>query len=113
MSGIKYCPNCQKEHNINQTKCECGYEFVVIEKPDENVSTNTTIIVDKVPGFVWSWVGFLSPIAGLVLYILWKEKWPERAKRAGKVALYTTIIITVLVIIAILLFIGYKNGQVI
>lgn len=113
MSNIKYCPNCQKEHSADATKCSCGYEFVIIEKVDETVSTNTTVLVDRVPGFVWSWIGFLCPIAGLVLYIVWKQKWPDRSRRAGTVALYTTITLAVIAVIALLLIRGYYKGQVI
>ena len=113
MSNIKYCPNCQKEHNIDETKCSCGYEFVMVEKVDETVSTNTTVIVDRVPGFLWSWVGFFSRIAGLILYIVWKKKWPERSKRAGSVALYSAIVLTVILVVVLLLIRGYHNGQVI
>lgn len=113
MSNIKYCPNCQAENNLEETKCSCGYEFVNIKKVDETVSTNTTVIVDRVPGFVWSWIGFLSPIAGLILYLVWRNKWPERSKRAGSVALYTAIVVAVLAVVAVALAIGYRNGQVV
>lgn len=113
MEKIKYCPNCQKEHSVDDTKCSCGYEFVIKEEVDETVSTNTTVIVDNVPDFVWKLVSIFCPIAGLVLYIVWRQKWPERVKILGKFSLGMGIFYTLAIIFTIFVLIGLKTGDVV
>lgn len=51
--------------------------------------------------FGWSFVGFCIPIVGLILYLIWKDEMPLRAKSAGKGAL-TKVITTVLIYILLL-----------
>ena len=113
MSNIKYCPECQKENDVNATKCECGYEFVIKEVEDEIASTNTIVFVDRVPQFLWKLVGFFCPIAGLVLYILWKKKWPERSKNAGKFALTSVILTVVVIALTIFVVVGLATGDIV
>lgn len=43
------------------------------------------------PSFGYAVLGFLIPIAGLILYLVWKEQTPLRAKSAGKGALIGVI----------------------
>lgn len=113
MNSIKYCPNCQKENPVDQKTCSCGYEFVVKEVVDETVSTNTTIIVDNVPSFVWKIVSFFCPIAGLVLYFKFKENFPERSRICKKTSIGTLIFIGVSIIIIIAIIIGFLTGDIV
>lgn len=114
MSDQKYCPNCQKLQPIDSAVCDqCGYEFVIVEKKDENVSTNTKTFVDPIPLWIWKLISYVCPVAGLVLYIVWLKKYPERSRAAGKAALTMTIILVVVIVIIIALAIGFKNGQVV
>lgn len=113
MNNIKYCPNCQKEHDAAETKCSCGYEFVIKEVVDETVSTNTTVFVDNAPEFLWKLISIICPIAGLVLYIIWKQKWPTRSKICGKYSLGMGIFWTVTIVLTIIVLIGYKTGAIV
>ncbi len=51
-------------------------------------------------------LGFIFPIVGLILYLVWKEDYPLRAKSAGKGALISVILSAVLVVLYFLLIGG-------
>jgi predicted nucleic acid-binding Zn ribbon protein len=68
-----YCPKCGNAVKVNQTVClQCGTSL------HSEVDTN-----EKSETLVWGVLGFLVPIAGLVLYLAWKENKPKSAKSAG------------------------------
>lgn len=48
-------------------------------------------------------LGFFIPLVGLILYLVWKNTLPKRAKAAGKGALISVILGFVLVILYIIL----------
>ncbi len=48
------------------------------QKPDEG-------------GFLWGLLGFFVPVAGLILYLIWKDEKPRTAKAAGMGALVSLI----------------------
>lgn len=52
--------------------------------------------------FLWSLLGFIWPLVGLILYLVWKDSKPVSSKQAGKGALIGVI---VQVVCGILLFI--------
>lgn len=58
---------------------------------------------DDASSFGWGLLGFLIPIAGLILYLVWKDEYPLRAKSAGKGALSAVILYVLLVILYIVL----------
>lgn len=113
MTNIKYCPNCQKTNDIEAKNCECGYEFFIKEVEDEIASTNTTVIADPVPEFVWKLISIVCPIAGIILAVLWKEKWPERKKILFKVSLGMLIFIAVMILLTIFVLVGLKTGDIV
>lgn len=114
MEKTKVCPKCMKEQNIKNEKCEdCGFEFHV--KPEEDevaVSSNTTVIDDRTPLILWQFISFIFPPAGFVFYVLWHEKWSNRSKASGKMALTMSIVWFVAGVIYLLIAIGIKNGDV-
>lgn len=58
------------------------------------------------PSFGYAALGFFIPVAGLVLYLVWKEQTPLRAKSAGKGALAGVIVwISLSILMAILAFV--------
>ncbi len=68
-----YCSKCGNDVKANQTVClQCGTSL------HSDIDTN-----EKTETFVWGLLGFLVPIAGLVLYLAWKENKPKSAKSAG------------------------------
>lgn len=113
MTNIKYCPNCQKENHVEAKNCQCGYEFFIKEVVDEMASTNTTVIADPVPEFVWKLIGIVCPIAGIILGCLWKTKWPERKKILFKFSIGMLIFLGVVVALTIFVVIGKATGDIV
>lgn len=60
--GVAVCSNCKAILNPNVTK------------PVEN-SNNMSIL--------WGVLGFLVPLLGLILFLVWREEKPKDAKAAG------------------------------
>jgi len=80
---MPYCPNCGTQVNENQDVClNCGKTL----KSVFNVNINDT------GGFVWGLLGFFVPLAGLVIYLLWKDEKPRTAKACGTGALISVIL---------------------
>lgn len=90
--GNSYCPNCGKETNAGAAAClNCGCSLATTNTASHGVSG-----VNDDGNLGWGILGFLIPIAGLVLYLMWKDTKPKTAKVAGKWALISFIIGTVL-----------------
>ena len=117
MEKIKYCPKCQKIHSIEETKCDCGFEFFVPEKQEEDqtvATSNTRVIVDNVPLGIWTFLSFITAsIAGWLFYFKFKETYPERSRHAkhGAVAFYITL--GIVIAIALFIIILDSKGRVI
>lgn len=54
-------------------------------------------------GFGWGFLGFLIPLVGLILFLVWKDTKPKTAKAAGIGALVSVIAGIVLSIAAFVL----------
>lgn len=77
---MKYCSKCGKEIFDEAVICPyCGCSVSSSEKNDAS-------------SFGWAFLGFLIPIVGLILYLVWKDKTPLKAKSAGKGALIGFIV---------------------
>lgn len=85
---MKYCHKCGKELFDEAVICPgCGCEQEKITSLSDSSS------------FGWALVGFLVPIVGLILYLMWKDKTPLKAKSAGKGALVSAILSVVFFIL--------------
>ena len=84
-----FCPNCGKEISDLASVCvNCGATFSKsAQKADDSTSAG------------WWWLGFLVPIAGLIIWLTCKDETPNRAKKAGWGALISTIVSVALVIL--------------
>lgn len=81
---MKYCSNCGSNVNENAVVCvSCGAAIA---------NTQLTANGDT-GGFGYALLGFLIPIVGLVLYLIWKDTKPKSASAAGKGALTSVILI--------------------
>ena len=58
---------------------------------------------DDRSSFGWGLLGFFIPLAGLILYLVWRTEYPLRAKSVGKGALVSVILYAVLVVLYIIL----------
>lgn len=73
---MKYCSHCGKELMDEAVICPyCGYGVKGSSAVDDTPSTGLNII------------SFLFPLIGLILYIVYNEKAPEKAKEIGKWAI--------------------------
>lgn len=97
-SMAKYCRNCGAELKENQAVClKCG---AMVEDVNKSVS------VEDDGNIGWGFLGFFVPIAGLVLYLIWKDKAPKNARMAGKGALISVIIEAVSVVFVLIIYFG-------
>lgn len=74
--GTKFCPYCGASQN--------GVS-----------STNA----NDTGSFGWAVLGFFIPLAGLILYLVWKDTQPKNANQAGKGALTMVILNAVLIVV--------------
>ena len=72
---MKFCSKCGKEIVDEAVVCpSCGCSVSQVEANDA-------------PSMGFAVIGFFIPIVGLILYLLFKDKTPLKAKSAGKGAL--------------------------
>ncbi len=92
---MKYCSKCGKEIMDEAVVCPgCG--CLQDNKPVQSQNDQSS--------FGWALLGFCVPVAGLILYLIWKDNTPLKAKSAGKGALASVIVsIVVYIIYAVIL----------
>ena len=92
-----YCYNCGKEIDDKAVVCvQCGC----------SVTSKYTVDGDK-PSALLAILCFLIPVLGLIMYLIYDNKSPRRAKSVGKAALagfITSIVLSIL--LALLYFVG-------
>ena len=102
---MKYCSKCGKEimdEAVICPGCGCAQENNVQNNVQgNNVQGNSVPQIKEALSEVqkeawsnsgWSLLGFFIPIAGLILYLVWKETSPSKAKAAGYGALIGFVI---------------------
>ena len=84
-----FCKNCGKEIDDKAVVCpHCGV-----------ATGNTTSKPDDASSMGWAVLGFFFTLIGFILYLVWKQEDPLRAKSVGKGALIGLIVSVVLGII--------------
>ena len=79
-----FCKKCGKEIDSSAVVCpNCGCAT-------DNYNQNKSTEQDS-SSFGYAVLGFLIPLVGLILYLIWKDTTPLRAKSAGKGALVSVI----------------------
>lgn len=70
---MAYCRNCGAEINEYALTCpKCGAQ----QRTEPSASLDEG-------GFLWGLLGCCIPIAGLILFLVWKDTKPNTAKAAG------------------------------
>ena len=91
--ALIYCKECGKEISDTVTSCpHCGY----LNNKTQNESTNL-----EEENTVLNIISFLLPIVGLILYVIYLDSHPTRAKSIGKCALFGALLPIIFIISAI------------
>lgn len=97
-----YCKNCGRSVDDTSSYCNnCGAR--IDNKPNADVSEDNSNL-----GFAI--LGFFIPIVGFILFLIYEEKKPKRAKSAGKGALIGFITKIVLAIILVILYVVFATS---
>lgn len=97
-----YCKNCGRTVDDTSSYCNnCGAR--IDNKPNADVSEDNSNL-----GFTI--LGFFIPIVGLILFLIYEEKKPKRAKSAVKGALIGFITEIVLAIILVILSVVFATS---
>ena len=95
---MAYCRKCGAQIDDYAAVCpECG--------SPQNGAQNEPPVVDN-GGFLWGLLGCCIPIAGLILFLVWKDTKPRTAKAAGIGALVCVIAYVLLYVIAAVAGVG-------
>ena len=112
--GYAFCAYCGRKHSEGARFCPgCGKPVVKAAQagvredagwqapPDtgaaaaataaDTAAANGTENKNDAPSFGFALLGFIIPVVGLVLYLVWREETPLRAGSAGKGALFGVI----------------------
>lgn len=106
-----FCASCGKELSASEEFCsDCGKQRTIPAQGAQPTYQQPVYpqmgYVQDAPSGGMTALGFFFPIVGLILYLVWKEQTPLKAKSAGKGALIGVIVWTVLsVILAILAYV--------
>ena len=85
-----FCKNCGKEIDNNAYVCpSCG-----VKQVDD---TPKTVNADG-PSVGCGILGFLIPLVGLIMFIVWRKDFPQKSKSAGIGALVSIVLWVVIVI---------------
>ena len=87
---MKVCPYCHSYNLDTDLKCStCGLDISNVQPTNFNTTAKQSNPDDS--GSVgWGFLGFFIPIAGLILFIVWRNDKPKSSKAAG--ILYAFII---------------------
>ena len=78
-----YCSHCGNEVNDEAEICvKCGCRV----RPTKQTNN------DDASSLAYALLGFFIPIVGLILFLVWNDEYPLRAKSAGKGALINVIV---------------------
>ena len=88
---MKFCPNCGTQIEDNNLICvECGVEISkkspVIEKSIPKQMTNIEALDDNAAYrnvFLLVILGMLLPLVGVILYLIWRNSQPIKARAVG------------------------------
>ncbi|MBR2498482.1 MAG: zinc-ribbon domain-containing protein [Clostridia bacterium] len=106
-----FCTKCGKEIDDDARFCSnCG-SSTGYQNSQEFYQNKPQVSSEDKTSFWWALLGFLIPIVGLILYLIWKDEYPLRAKCCGKGALVSVILEILFGVLSIILgAIGFSLG---
>lgn len=94
-----YCSNCGHELKENADFCiNCGKK---VDKPAQK----NAVVEEEKPSAGWAVLCAFYPFIGLILYLVWMDSRPLRAKMCAKGAIIGVIIAAALVVLSIVVVI--------
>jgi uncharacterized membrane protein YvbJ len=79
-----FCPNCGKPISENARFCEnCGAPLNAQSAPPENGFDYHSEKRTDDNNIGYGFLGFFVPVAGIILYFLWKDSQPRNARNCG------------------------------
>lgn len=114
---MAYCRNCGEQIDAQVTYCpKCGQQQLPLEQTQPVQYQYQAQPVQYQPvrdkgGFGWAVLGFLVPLAGLLLFLFMRDTEPKNAKSAGIGALVGTIASVVLFVLYIV-FMVFLYGMI-
>lgn len=100
-TSFMFCPNCGNRFPMGKKFCDqCGSELKETVGQFNSAYQNA----NDAPSTGFSVLGFFFPVVGLILYLVWKDNLPLRAKSAGKGALIGAITSVSLTIITYIVY---------
>lgn len=98
---MAFCQHCGGEVHSDAAICvHCGRTLQQVQQP------STLSSIQDEGGFLWGLLGFLVPVAGLVIYLIWKQERPNNARAAGIGALVNVGIGIAFFILYIIFIVG-------
>lgn len=92
-----FCKNCGSEIDDRVEICpKCG---VRVNPQSASPATNDA------PNAGFAVLGFFFPLIGLILYLVWKEEYPMKAKSCGKGALTGFIVYVILAVLTTIFYV--------
>lgn len=86
---MAFCRNCGAEIDDKAVICpKCG---VSISKFSQVQEIRKEVLPDS-GGFGWGLLGFIFPLIGFILYLVWKDTKPKTGSACGKGALWAVLI---------------------
>ena len=79
-----YCHQCGKEVNEESKFCpNCGTQLTQTQKSYQPIQTNVVSSEDA-PSMGFAILSFFIPIVGLILFLVWKDEFPQKSKSCLK-----------------------------
>lgn len=99
-----FCKKCGKEIDDSAIVCpDCGCATDNYKQVKSTEQDSSSI------GYVF--LGFFLPIIGLILYFLWKDSTPLRAKNLAKGAIIGAIVAVVFIIVYSIVIVSIIGGM--
>lgn len=80
-----FCPKCGAAVNEANNN---GYQA----PPPQAQAPASTVAADDAPSGGFAFLCFLWPLIGLILYIVWHQNYPQKAKSCGKGAIIGVVV---------------------
>ncbi|MFR6099909.1 MAG: zinc ribbon domain-containing protein [Thomasclavelia ramosa] len=86
---VKFCPYCGAPIDLGQTQTQTDQGYQPLQdnpynQPYNQNYNNSNVKADDAPSAGFAVLSFFIPIVGLILYIVWKNEYPAKAKSCLK-----------------------------